>query len=99
MTKKKIFTLLIGLTMIFSMLADSSTKKSTAPFPKTSKQQTKCPVMGGKINKNLYYDYKGQRIYVCCKGCIAIIKKNPEKYLEKLKKDGVIVEKIKKDKK
>ncbi len=50
-------------------------------------KQTICPVMGGKINKNLYYEYKGHKIYVCCQGCIAAVKKNPEKYLKKVQAD------------
>ena len=50
-------------------------------------EQKVCPVMGGKINPKLYYAYKGKKIYVCCAGCIPVIKKNPEKYLKKVKKD------------
>ncbi len=45
--------------------------------------QKKCPVMGGKINPKLYYQYKSQKIYVCCPSCIATVKKNPGKYLKK----------------
>jgi rhodanese-related sulfurtransferase/YHS domain-containing protein len=50
--------------------------------------QKTCPVMGGKINKELYTDVKGKRVYVCCKGCIAKVEKNPEKYLAVLEKRG-----------
>jgi YHS domain-containing protein len=57
-----------------------------------AKLQTTCPVMGGKINKKLYADVDGKRIYVCCPGCIAAIKKDPEKYLKKLKSEGVVLE-------
>lgn len=46
--------------------------------------QVICPVMGRKINPKLYYKYKGQKIYVCCQGCISAVKKNPEKYLKKV---------------
>ena len=49
--------------------------------------------MGGKINKKLYYEYKGQKIYVCCKGCIGAIKKDPEKYLKKVQEDIAKAEK------
>ena len=35
-----------------------------------TKAQETCPVMGGKINKSLYADVNGHRVYVCCKGCI-----------------------------
>jgi YHS domain-containing protein len=46
--------------------------------------QEKCPVMGGKINKESFIDYKGRRIYMCCDGCKAGFNENPAKYLAKL---------------
>jgi YHS domain-containing protein len=55
------------------------------------KLQTSCPVMGGKINKELYVDHDGKRVYVCCKSCINALKKDPEKYIEKLELEGVSV--------
>ena len=58
------------------------------------KPQTTCPVMGGKINKNMYVDVKGYRIYICCAGCNKAIKANPDKFIEKMKKDGVALKKI-----
>ena len=53
------------------------------------KAQTTCPVMGGKIDKKYYADYKGKRVYFCCPGCIAKFKADPEKYLKKLDAAGV----------
>lgn len=50
--------------------------------------QTTCPVMGGEVNKNLYVDVEGKRIYVCCPYCIGEIKKDPQKYLQKMKEAG-----------
>ena len=58
------------------------------------KPQTTCPVMGGKINKNMYVDVKGYRIYICCAGCNKAIKANQDKFIEKMKKDGVALKKI-----
>lgn len=57
------------------------------------KPQTVCPVMGGKINKAQYADVEGVRIYVCCKGCIDVIKADPKKHIDQLKADGVEPEK------
>ncbi|MDK2955059.1 MAG: hypothetical protein PWQ57_555 [Desulfovibrionales bacterium] len=51
--------------------------------------QTKCPVMGYKPNEKIYTDYKGKRIYFCCESCPETFKKNPDKYMEKLKQEGV----------
>ena len=56
--------------------------------------QTKCPVMGNPINKDVFTDYKGHRIFFCCSGCIEDFKKNPEAYLEKMKAEGVQPKKL-----
>jgi YHS domain-containing protein len=56
------------------------------------KPQTACPVLAGNIDKNVYADYKGKRIYLCCKGCDAAFKKDPEKYMKKLQEEGVTLE-------
>ncbi len=58
-----------------------------------AKAQTTCPVMGGKINKKFYADYKGKRVYFCCPDCIQAFKKNPDKYVKKLERAGVILAK------
>jgi nitrosocyanin len=44
---------------------------------------TICPVMGGKVDKNISYTYEGRRYYFCCPMCIEEFKKNPEKYIKK----------------
>jgi len=59
---------------------------------RTPQRQTRCPVMGGEINKEVFYDYKGKRIYFCCPGCIKKFKENPEKYMKKLEDTGVTLE-------
>ncbi len=56
------------------------------------KMQQTCPVMGGKINKKLYVDHDGKRIYVCCKACIAKVKKDPETYVKKIEAKGEAIE-------
>jgi len=56
------------------------------------KLQTTCPVMGGKIDKNVSVDHNGERIYFCCKGCPDQFKKEPAKYLAKLKNEGVTLQ-------
>ena len=57
-----------------------------------AKPQTTCPVLGGNINKQVYADYQGKRIYFCWAGCDAEFKKDPEKYMKKLKEQGVVLE-------
>jgi hypothetical protein len=50
--------------------------------------------MGGKINKKQYADVRGKRIYVCCAGCIGMIKAKPDKYIEKLESQGVTLDSV-----
>lgn len=52
-------------------------------------KQTVCPVMGGAVNTNLFVDFEGKRIYVCCKGCLPEVRKDPAKYIAKLEKAGI----------
>ena len=41
-----------------------------------------CPVMPGqKVRSKFYVDYKGQRIYLCCRSCEKAFKRNPANYL------------------
>ena len=58
-----------------------------------AKPQTVCPVLGGNINKQVYVDYQGKRIYFCCLGCDAEFKKDPEKYMKKMESEGITLEK------
>ena len=50
--------------------------------------------MKAVINKKMFSDYKGKRIYFCCQSCIDEFKKNPEKYISQLENNGVLLEKI-----
>jgi YHS domain-containing protein len=47
--------------------------------------QKTCPVMtGNPIDKTIYVDHGGRRVYFCCQMCVDTFKKDPEKYLKKL---------------
>ena len=63
-----------------------------------AKEQTTCPIMGGKINKNVYTDYKGKRVYFCCGGCVDTFKKDAEKYVKKMEGEEIELEKVKEKK-
>jgi len=68
--------------------------KAKKSSKKVLKPQTTCPVQGDAIDKSLFVDYQGKRIYVCCSGCIDAVKKDPEKYIKKLESMGQGVETI-----
>ena len=60
------------------------------------KPQTVCPVMGGKIDKNVHVDYQGQRIYFCCPSCKETFLKEPEKYMNNLSDNRILLESVQK---
>ena len=48
-------------------------------------EQTMCPIMdGNKINKDIFVEYQGKKVYFCCAGCEKVFKEDPEKYIAKL---------------
>jgi hypothetical protein len=55
--------------------------------------QTICPVMGNPINQDLPVDVEGYRIYVCCSGCVDMLKAHPEEYISQMKAEGIELEK------
>ncbi|WP_372807910.1 efflux RND transporter periplasmic adaptor subunit, partial [Pontiella sp.] len=65
-----------------------------ADHPAEKKPQTLCPVMGGAIDKAIFTDHNGMRIYFCCPGCDTEFKADPEKYLKQMKDAGVEIEKV-----
>ena len=77
---------LVILTLVLALFLAGPVLAAAAP-------QTTCPVLGGKINQEVYTDYQGQRVYFCCAGCVDVFKKDPEKYLKEMKEQGVTPEK------
>ena len=78
---------------IFLLIGNLSADEAVKQDQEVKKAQTECPIMGNKINKNLFVDAQGKRIYVCCGGCIAKIKADPEKYIKELEEKGIVLDK------
>ena len=72
---------LIFSSLCFALLVSFSGIAFAAP-------QKTCPVMGAPINKNLYADHNGERVYFCCNYCPPQFAKDPDKYIKKLKETG-----------
>jgi len=56
-----------------------------------AEKQKVCPVSGerlGAMGKPVKITVKGQTVFLCCAGCEETIKKDPDKYLAKLKASG-----------
>lgn len=66
---------------------DTTPAKDTAAPAATQTAQIAqkiCPIMGDAIDKNMYTDYQGRRIYFCCAKCKAKFSTQPDQYLAKL---------------
>ncbi len=84
-------TLKVAVTAGILMLGITAFAVETKPEPK---KQTNCPVMQRQpIDKSLYIDVQGKRVYVCCKGCINQIKADPDGYIKPMEATGVVFEK------
>lgn len=83
--------MLAVLLLVGSVALTGCKKKSEPAAPAESErvasakiQQAICPVMAGAINKDIFTEYKGKKVYFCCAGCKEKFEKEPEKYLAKL---------------
>jgi len=47
-------------------------------------EQTMCPIMNAPINKALFTEYKGKKVYFCCDGCKEKFEEAPEQFIAKL---------------
>lgn len=47
-------------------------------------EQTTCPVLGDKIKKSIFVEYKGKKVYFCCAECEGKFNAEPEKHTTKL---------------
>jgi YHS domain-containing protein len=86
----EMFFLVVGL-LIVGLIAINGCKKSEPAPPAEPEgrvaakiEQTTCPVMAGPVNKALFTEYKGKKVYFCCPGCKEKFDAEPEKYIAKL---------------
>ena len=90
-TQFGIVFMLASLLLIGLVALTGCKKKSEPAAPAETKEivsqaieQKTCPVMEAPINKELYTEYKGKKVYFCCAGCKEKFAKEPDKYLSKL---------------
>jgi YHS domain-containing protein len=87
--KKTIVIVLVAGVLLVGLVVLAGCKKKTEPaapegLTSVVTEQTTCPVMGGAINKSMFTEYKGKKVYFCCAGCKEKFEKEPEKYVVKL---------------
>lgn len=68
-----------------AVVAAANTAAQTAEAKVAAGEQTTCPIMvGNPIDKDLFVEHEGKKVYFCCKGCIAVFQADPAKYIAKL---------------
>lgn len=74
-------------------IADEEKKADVAKIV-VKKAQTHCPIMGNPVDKKVYLDYEGKRIYFCCAPCIEKFKEDPDGYIKKMEAEGIGFERV-----
>jgi YHS domain-containing protein len=82
--RKNFIVILFIAVFVFAASAAVVTATEDARKPVTN---TMCPVSGGPVSKDFRAEYKGQYVYVCCKGCLEEFKADPEKFVAKMSKE------------
>lgn len=87
---------LTAIALVFGIVLTSQasdTGKTNETGKKSElKNQTHCPVMGGKIDSTVFTDIQGQRVYHCCPMCSGKLKADPDKYFKKAAEEGILFE-------
>ncbi len=86
---KRLFSV-IAVSLVLALTAAPALAVDQAA---QGKAQTTCPVLAGKIDKSVYEDYQGKRVYFCCDACKKDFLKDPAGYIKKLEDEGVVLEK------
>lgn len=94
-SRQSCIILLTGLFIAASLLL-TGCKKEEEPAPGEGTEETasvrteqkNCPVMGNPVNKDIYVEYQGKKVYFCCPACVSKFEENPEKYISKLPQFG-----------
>jgi YHS domain-containing protein len=95
MKTKSMMMLFVAFLISAVLLGGCKKKEPSTPAPPaepnatasavTEIEQTMCPVMHDmKINKDVFTEYKGKKVYFCCNDCKAKFEADPEKYISKL---------------
>lgn len=83
-----VFILEINRLSAVPQLAQAQTEEKKPTVKPIEVGNKICPVSGAEIKKEEVYqvEYEGKIYNLCCKMCLKDFKKDPQKYIEKLKK-------------
>lgn len=87
----------MGLMTMSCAKEEKTPKKAEEVAPKDAgsqapKTQTIDAFSGNPIDKNIYADHKGKRIYFCCDNSRRTFYDDPEKYIKKFRELGITLE-------
>jgi YHS domain-containing protein len=68
----------------FEAAPDSFFQKAAVDGVLFENIQKVCPISGEKIDKKIYSDYEGRRVFFCCRKCRSTFTADPMKYLKRL---------------
>jgi YHS domain-containing protein len=93
MNKRVVLVAGMAMGMTLGIVGARAQEAGNTNQPPAVKMQTMCPVMeGNAVNKKVYTDYMGKRVYFCCGNCPKVFAKDPKKYMQKMKEAGVTLE-------
>jgi YHS domain-containing protein len=84
---------LISVIAVLLVLVFAGATVFAADQASGGKAQATCPILAGQIDKSLYADYEGKRVYFCCAGCKDDFNKDPAGYIKKMEEQGIVLEK------
>ena len=90
--KRTIMMSVLVAALVSGINAFCEEKNSDGKQELQSQAQTRDPITGDYINEKFYVDYKGKRIFLSDETSIAVVKKDPEKYIKELESRGVVLE-------
>ncbi len=87
----------VGIVNVSCEKAEKSPGEAEQAAPKdagsqASKTQTTDAISGKPVNRAVYADHEGKRIYFCCDNSRRSFRMDPEKYLNKFRELGVVLE-------
>ena len=86
--------LMAALLSSTNLFAGNEKNNDKPRLPEGLKYQTVCPVTGKEINKDIFLDIQGARVYFYNAEARDSMKANPDKYFKKAGEDGVVFENI-----
>ena len=89
---KRIYVCCAGCDQM--ILADPATYvgKLEAEGVAVARLQTHCPVMNFPIDRSLFHDHDGWRIYVCCAGCLEDVRERADEMIREHAARGIVFE-------